>query len=85
MLTVSVEKSKFCLKRINYLGYVIGDGDIRTNPDKVASIVNFPTPTCLKEVRRLIEVASWYGRFIENCAPFVTPLADLTKINKKKP
>lgn len=84
-LTVSSEKSKFCLKRINYLGYVIGDGGIRTNPDKVSSIVNFPTPTCIKEVRRLIGVASWYRRFIENFATLVSPLTDLTKISKKKP
>lgn len=34
-LTINVEKSHFCLKEINYLGFVISDGCIRTDPDKI--------------------------------------------------
>lgn len=82
-LTVSVEKSKFCLKKINYLGYIIGEGGIRTNPDKISSIVNYPTPKTVREVRRLIGLANWYRRFVQDFATIVAPLTNLIRTGKK--
>lgn len=33
-LTLNIAKSKFCVTHVNYLGYVIGDGGITTDPKK---------------------------------------------------
>ena len=33
-LTLNVAKSHFCMQRVRYLGHNIGDGGIRTDPDK---------------------------------------------------
>ncbi|XP_041448138.1 uncharacterized protein K02A2.6-like, partial [Drosophila obscura] len=53
-LTINVEKSKFCLKEVKYLGHVIGYGTIQTDPEKVEAIRNFPVPRSVKQVRRFL-------------------------------
>jgi len=39
-LTLNVTKSKFCAQQVNYLGYIIGNGGIATDPQKIDSIGN---------------------------------------------
>ncbi|KAL7726515.1 hypothetical protein ACLKA6_001137 [Drosophila palustris] len=34
-LTIGLQKSKFCFKYLRYLGYVIGEGSLRTDPEKI--------------------------------------------------
>ncbi|KAH8415748.1 hypothetical protein KR222_000975 [Zaprionus bogoriensis] len=34
-LTINISKSHFCMKRVRYLGHIIGDGGIRTDPEKL--------------------------------------------------
>lgn len=35
-LTISPEKSRFCMKRLKYLGHIIGEGVIRPDPERCA-------------------------------------------------
>ena len=53
-LTISIDKSRFCMRELNYLGYIIGSNGIRPNPDKTAAIHNYPQPKNVKDVRRLL-------------------------------
>lgn len=41
-LTINVEKSRFCQKKIRYLGYIVGQGTLRTDQSKVEAIAKFP-------------------------------------------
>lgn len=82
-LTINVEKSKFCLREVKYLGFIVGDGCIRVDPDKVAAIKNYPQPTTVKQLRRFLGMAGWYRRFIANHAAISAPLTDLLQKNKK--
>jgi Reverse transcriptase (RNA-dependent DNA polymerase) len=47
-LKVNLEKTKFCQKELRYLGYVLDEEGLRTDPNKVAAVVNFPAPKTLK-------------------------------------
>ena len=78
-LTISVEKSRFCMKELKYLGYIIGRGSIRPNPEKTSSIHNYPQPKNVKDVRRLLGMAGWYRRFIQDFSAITAPLTELTK------
>jgi len=51
-----IAKSHFCVKKVNYLGYVIGSGGITTGPSKVSCTVNWLTPKNLKQVRGFLFV-----------------------------
>lgn len=82
-LTISPSKSNFCFKRLEFLGYILSEEGLSTNPDKVSAIHKFPCPTTAKEARRLIGAAGWYRKFIPNFAEITAPISDLYKGNKK--
>lgn len=78
-LTINVEKSHFVMSELKYLGYLVGEEGLRTDPEKVEAIKNFPAPKTVKQVRRLIGMVNWYRRFIPNCSEVLQPISNLTK------
>jgi RNase H-like domain found in reverse transcriptase/Reverse transcriptase (RNA-dependent DNA polymerase)/Integrase zinc binding domain/Integrase core domain len=84
-LSINVGKSKFCQQMLEYLGYVIdSNSGLRMNPEKIAPILNYPTPTKVKEVQRFLGVVGWYQRFIKNYAGITAPISKLTSKEYKK-
>lgn len=84
-LTINLSKCKFFRNQLKYLGYVVDEQGLRTDPEKVEAILNFPTPTTRKEVKRFLGTASWYRRFIPNFSTIAGPLNLLTSTKKKAP
>lgn len=82
-LTINFAKSQFCLSNLKYLGYVIDGAGLRTDPEKVSTILNFPKPTTYTELKRFIGIIDWYRRFVRNFATHAAPLHDLTKGKSK--
>lgn len=82
-LTISPEKSRFCMKRLSYLGYIIDENGIQPDPMKIDSVCNYPVPKTVKDVRRLVGLAGWYRRFIPNFSTITAPLSELTKKGRK--
>ncbi|XP_033237657.1 uncharacterized protein [Drosophila pseudoobscura] len=82
-LTLNVEKSKFCMKSVRYLGHIVGEGVIRTDPDKISAMSDFPLPKSLKSLRRFLGMVGWYRKFISNFASVAAPLTDLLKPRQK--
>lgn len=84
-LTINLEKSNFFRNKLCYLGYVVDSNGLRTDPAKVESILNYPTPTTKKELKRFLGTASWYRRFINNFSTIAGPLNKLTSTKKNSP
>lgn len=83
-LTLNREKCKFFRSELKYLGYVIDNKEgLRVDQDKVKAILNIPTPTCVRDVRSFLGMASWYRRFIENFSSIIAPLTNLLKKRQK--
>lgn len=82
-LTINVEKSKFCLKQVQYLGHIVGHGTIATDPEKLSAIVDFPVPRSVKQLRRFLGMTGWYHKFIKNYASIASPLTDTLKQKRK--
>lgn len=80
-LTINVKKSKFIMREIQYLGYIVGHGELKTDPSKVASIESFPIPKTVRQLRRFLGMTGWYQRFIRNFSAVAAPMSDL--IGKK--
>lgn len=78
-LTISVSKSRFCMRSLKYLGYIVNENGIRPDPEKIAAIEDYPVPKSVKDVRRLIGLTGWYRRFIPNFATITAPITELTK------
>lgn len=83
-LTINVEKCKFARSSLRFLGYIVDKDGLRTDPNKVAAILNFPRPKNLTELKRFIGIASWYRRFVKNFSIVAAPLHNLTKGKKNK-
>lgn len=83
-LTISPEKSKFCVKELRYLGYILDENGLKMDPDKINPILNLPSPKNIREVRRIIGMAGWYRRFIKNFSQVTAPITDLLTLGKKK-
>lgn len=83
-LTINYEKSSFCLPSLKYLGHVVDGNGLRTDPEKVQAVMNYPRPTTFTELKRFIGLISWYRRFVPNFATVAEPLHSLTR-GKKKP
>jgi len=82
-LTFNVEKSHFCIISVKYLGHIVGEGVVRTDPHKISAMTNFPVPKTLKALRRFLGMVGWYRKFISNFAAVSAPLAGLLKPRQK--
>ncbi len=65
-LTINIQKSKFVLKEIKYLGYVVGNGCMKVDPEKTVAVVSFPVPKTLRYIRRFMGMTGWYCKFNQN-------------------
>ncbi|CAK1578608.1 unnamed protein product [Parnassius mnemosyne] len=84
-LTINFEKSQFFRKELKYLGFLVDEYGLRADPDKIKAILEYPVPTCRKEVRRFIGTCSWFRRFIPNFSTIASPLNQLTCSGKNAP
>ena len=78
-----MSKSSFCQKEIRYLGYIVGNGCLKVDPEKAESIKYFPLPRTPKQVRRFIGMANWYRSFINNFSDLAGALTDYLKKSQK--
>jgi len=81
-LYVKLSKCEFGKTSLNYLGHIVGGGELRIDPSKVAVIVNWPKPKSATEVRIFLGVAQYWRKFISNFSSIATPLHALTGLNK---
>lgn len=82
-LTINLEKCNFFRKSINYLGFVVSEFGLHTDPNKVSAMLNYPLPRTFTEIKRFVGMASYYRRFIPEFSKLIAPLNDLLK-NKRK-
>ncbi|CAB3252388.1 unnamed protein product [Arctia plantaginis] len=78
-LTVNKKKCNFFVARIKYLGHYITPEGLHVVPEKVAAIMQLPSPANLKHLVTFLQTCSWYRRFIENFSLVAEPLTRLTK------
>ena len=77
-LTAKAKKCQFAME-CKYLGHVVGNGQVKPDPEKVLAVSQFPNPLTKKEVRGFLGLTGYYRKFIENYAKIALPLTDLTK------
>ena len=77
--TINRKKSFFGRKEVRYLGFLIDDRGIRTDPEKIRPIADYPIPKNLKQLRKFIGMCSWYRKFIRDFATICEPLNSLTR------
>lgn len=77
-LKLSIEKCKFFQTSVRYLGHIVSEKGVETDPQKIEALKTWPSPTNLKELRSFLGFAGYYRRFIHHYSKIVKPLTDLT-------
>ncbi|KAI9041041.1 uncharacterized protein KD926_007457 [Aspergillus affinis] len=63
-LQVDIDKCDFDTREIKYLGLIVTTAGIRMDPEKVAAIREWQTPSSVKDVLSFVNFAGFYRRFI---------------------
>ena len=82
-LYMKLEKCKWKVREVEFLGVVIGPEGIKMEKEKVKGVLEWPIPKSVKDVQKFLGLANYYRRFIEGFAMVVKPLHDLVKKDKK--
>ena len=82
-LTINRRKTKLNIDEVEFLGYLIKEGEIRPPKDKIIQIIDIPLPTNLEEVRRFLGVVGYYRPMIPQLSLLEEPLHHLTRKNVK--
>ncbi|KRZ81763.1 Retrovirus-related Pol polyprotein from transposon 17.6, partial [Trichinella sp. T8] len=82
-LKIKPEKCQLMRQSVHYLGHIVTQQGIGTDPEKTAAVQKWPTPRCVREVRQFLGLASYYRRFVRNFAGVANPLHALTKKGEK--
>lgn len=83
-LTINPRKCAVAKQETQYLGYILGGGNIKTVQDKVEAIRARERPTTRKQVKSFLGLVGWYRHFIPDFCTRAAPLSDLTSIAKTK-
>ena len=82
-LKLKPSKCHLFAKTVEYLGHIITETGVSTDPSKIEVVKNWPEPTTVSELRSFLGFCSYYRRFIKDFATVAKPLRKLTEKDKK--
>ena len=59
-------KCAFAQPQIQYLGFVLSEKGVAASPEKGKAVQNFPTPTCVKDIRSFLVWQLFIGGMCQN-------------------
>ena len=78
-LYVKLSKCEFFRQHVEFLGHIVGNGQIKMCPGKVDAILQWPIPTSVTDVRSFLGLCNYYRKFIRGFSTIASPLTDITK------
>jgi len=78
-LHLNPDKCVFGVDRGKFLGFILTQRGIKTNPEKCKAIIEMRSPTTIKEVQRLIGRLTAIFRFLPKLAEQTQPIVQLLK------
>ena len=82
-LKLNKKKCTFFQREVEYLGHIVSENGIKTEPNKIEAIVNWRIPSCKKQVKSFKGFCSYYRRFIKGLSSIAKPLYRLTEKKTK--
>ena len=82
-LKIKVSKTHLLRSEVEFLGHIVNEDDIHTDPSKIKAIQDLPSPTTYRHLRSFLGFAGYYRKFIERFAETAAPLFSSLKKRKK--
>lgn len=82
-LKISLKKCQFFQQEVKFLGFLVSGNGIRSDPNKVEVVRDWPRPTNMKELQRFLGFCAFYHRFIANLSTMAKPLYNLLQKQEK--
>lgn len=73
-IRLNLKKCEFAVREVKFLGHLVGEKGIRTDPDKVEAINSFVQPKDTKDLLRFLGMVTHLGKFIPNLSELCQPL-----------
>jgi hypothetical protein len=83
-LKLAPSKCSFFQEKVKFVGHIVSEDGIQTDPEKVEKIVNWPTPKNPEEIRQFLGFAGYYRKFVHNFSKISRPLTELLPPTHKK-
>jgi hypothetical protein len=72
-------KCVFAQPQVQYLGFVLSEQGVAASSEKVKTVMNYPTPKNVRDVRAFVGLASFYRRLVTKFAEISKPLTTLIR------
>lgn len=82
-IKLSPEKCNFFKTELRFLGHIITQDGVKTDPVKIEAVVNWPKPSTIHDLRSFLGFTNYYRKFIKSYAYLVQPLESMMKQSNK--
>jgi len=82
-LYVKLEKYMWKMWKVPFLGVVMEEGKVEIEEEKVEGVLKWPTPQCIRDVRKFLGLANYYRHFVKDFAKVALSMNWLTKKDEK--
>jgi hypothetical protein len=76
-LYVKEKKCYWEVTEVPMLGHIVGNGQVRMEPNKVKVILDWKTPTCKKDIQKFNGFCNFYWRYIKRYSHIAKPITRL--------
>jgi len=82
-LYIKLKKCVWKVRKIRFLGVVIGPNGIKMEKEKVDRVLSWPEPKNMKDIRKFLGLTNYYRKFIKDFARVARPINVLTRKDVK--